>query len=42
MESLLSNAEARSIARDVAERLFALDTVGGERYAGLYENVLNG
>jgi glycosyltransferase involved in cell wall biosynthesis len=42
MESLLSDAAARSIARDVAEKLFALDTVGGERYAGLYENVLNG
>ena len=42
METLLNDAQTRSTARDVAEKLFALDVVGGERYSRLYENVLNG
>jgi glycosyltransferase involved in cell wall biosynthesis len=42
METLLDDREARSKARAVAERLFALDVVGGKRYAQLYEQVLNG
>lgn len=42
METLLDDREVRSKARAVAERLFALDVVGGNRYAQLYENVLNG
>jgi glycosyltransferase involved in cell wall biosynthesis len=42
METLLVDRETRSKARAVAERLFALDVVGGQRYAQLYEQVLNG
>src|SRR6266516_5946870 len=34
-------AETRNRMRDVAERLFDLRTVGAERYARLYERVLN-
>ena len=35
-----SNAKAR--ARDIAEKLFDLNVIGGRRYADLYERVLNG
>ena len=42
MEALLHDPQARSRARTVAEKLFALDAIGGQRYAQLYEQVLNG
>jgi hypothetical protein len=37
---MLSDVEARKKARAVAERVFDLETIAGERYASLYERVL--
>jgi glycosyltransferase involved in cell wall biosynthesis len=43
VDALLSDAQkTRARMRDVAERLFDVRTVGMERYARLYEAVLNG
>lgn len=42
IEAMVVAPEARVKARRVAEQLFHLETVGGERYASLYERVLNG
>ena len=41
IEALVVAPETRVKARRVAEQLFHLETVGGERYASLYERVLN-
>src|ERR1041385_4505996 len=40
VEAMLSDVEARKKARAVAERVFDLETIAGERYASLYERVL--
>jgi glycosyltransferase involved in cell wall biosynthesis len=40
VEAMLGDDEARKKARSVAERVFDLDTIAGERYASLYEKVL--
>ncbi|HSE33832.1 MAG TPA: glycosyltransferase [Pyrinomonadaceae bacterium] len=42
LKALTNNNGVKAKARQVAERLFDLDTIGGERYAELYEKVLNG
>jgi glycosyltransferase involved in cell wall biosynthesis len=43
IERLVTNAdETRRRAREIAERLFNLKTVGATRYARLYERVLSG
>jgi glycosyltransferase involved in cell wall biosynthesis len=41
IEAMVVAPEARVKARRVAEQLFHLETVGGARYAALYERVLN-
>jgi glycosyltransferase involved in cell wall biosynthesis len=41
IEALVVAPEARVKARRVAEQLFHLETVGGQRYASLYQRVLN-
>lgn len=41
IEAMVVAPEARVKARRVAEQLFHLETVGGERYAALYDKVLN-
>jgi len=40
IEAITGQPEARNHARSVAERLFDLNAIGGERYAALYERVL--
>jgi len=42
LKGFTNNNGVKAKARQVAERLFDLDTIAGERYAGLYEKVLNG
>lgn len=42
IEAMAAAPGARDKARRVAERLFDLESVGAERYASLYERVLNG
>ena len=37
IEAMVAQAEVRKKARSVAEQLFDLQTIGGERYAALYE-----
>jgi len=39
--AMVAQPEVRNKARAVAERLFDLHEIGGERYATLYENVLD-
>jgi glycosyltransferase involved in cell wall biosynthesis len=39
IEAMVARPDARQNARNVAERLFDLQTVGVERYAALYERV---
>ena len=41
IEAMAAAPDAREKNRRVAEQLFHLETVGGERYASLYERVLN-
>jgi glycosyltransferase involved in cell wall biosynthesis len=41
IETFVANADARSNARRVAEKLFDLHMIGAQRYAKLYEAVLN-
>ena len=41
IEAMVAAPDAREKARRVAEQLFHLETVGGERYAALYQKVLN-
>jgi glycosyltransferase involved in cell wall biosynthesis len=41
IEAMVVAPEARVKTRRVAEQLFHLETVGGERYASLYQRVLN-
>ena len=41
IEAMAGAPGARDKARRVAEQLFDLETVGAERYASLYERVLN-
>jgi glycosyltransferase involved in cell wall biosynthesis len=41
IETMVSAPDARERARRVAEQLFHLEAVGGERYASLYQRVLN-
>ena len=41
IEAMVVAPEARVKARRVAEQLFHLETIGGARYAALYERVLN-
>ncbi len=40
IESIVSNEKVKDEARAVAEKLFDLKRIGGERYASLYERVL--
>jgi glycosyltransferase involved in cell wall biosynthesis len=40
IEAMVADREARRKARSVAERVFDLGTIAGERYASLYEKVL--
>ena len=40
IEAITVQPEARKNARSVAEQLFDLNTIGAERYAALYERVL--
>jgi hypothetical protein len=40
IESIVSNEKVKDEARTVAEKLFDLKRIGGERYASLYERVL--
>jgi glycosyltransferase involved in cell wall biosynthesis len=42
IELIVADREARKKARSVAERVFNLERVAGERYASLYEAVLTG
>jgi glycosyltransferase involved in cell wall biosynthesis len=42
LKALTNNNGIKAKTRQVAERLFDLDTIGGQRYAELYEKVLNG
>jgi hypothetical protein len=41
IEAMVASPDARNKARRVAERLFHLENVAGERYASLYRRVLN-
>jgi glycosyltransferase involved in cell wall biosynthesis len=41
IEAMVAAPNAREKARSVAEQLFDLERVGGERYASLYERVLS-
>ncbi|MFN2405194.1 MAG: glycosyltransferase [Pyrinomonadaceae bacterium] len=41
IEAMVRLPDARDKARGVAQRVFNLEAVGGERYASLYERVLN-
>ena len=41
IERMVSNSEVRKSARSVAEQLFDLNAIGAERYARLYERVLD-
>jgi glycosyltransferase involved in cell wall biosynthesis len=41
IEAMVAAPDARGSARRVAEQVFHLEKVGGERYAALYERVLN-
>lgn len=41
IEVMVAEPDARDKARRVAEQLFHLENVGGERYASLYDRVLN-
>ena len=41
IEALVGEPDARDKARKIAEELFHLERVAGERYASLYERVLN-
>jgi glycosyltransferase involved in cell wall biosynthesis len=41
VEAILSDSEIRTKMRNVARAVFDLETVAGERYAALYERVLN-
>ena len=41
IEAMAAAPDARGKARRVAEQVFNLEAVGGERYASLYERVLN-
>ena len=41
IEAMVAQGDVRSSARSVAEHLFDLDTIGAERYAALYERVLD-
>ncbi len=40
IETIVSDPAVRESARSVAERVFNLETIAGERYASLYEKVL--
>ena len=40
IEAMVADADVRQNARAVAEKLFDLKAIGGERYASLYERVL--
>jgi hypothetical protein len=40
IEIIVRDNEVRNKARSVAEQVFNLDTIAGERYASLYEAVL--
>jgi glycosyltransferase involved in cell wall biosynthesis len=40
IQAMLTAADVRKKAREVAERVFDLGTIAGERYASLYERVL--
>jgi glycosyltransferase involved in cell wall biosynthesis len=42
LKAFTNNNGVRAKTRQVAERLFNLETIAGERYADLYEKVLNG
>ena len=42
LKAFTNNNGVKAKARQIAERLFDLDTIAGERYADLYEKVLNG
>ena len=41
IEAMAAQPDVRKRARAVAEQVFALDAIGGERYVALYEKVLN-
>lgn len=41
IEAMVAAPDSRGSARRVAEQVFHLENVGGERYAALYERVLN-
>ena len=41
MEDLANDPNVRFKVREVAEKMFDVNTIGGERYAKLYEKVLN-
>jgi hypothetical protein len=41
IEAMVRLPDARDKARSVAQQVFHLEAVGGERYASLYERVLN-
>ena len=40
IDMIIGDDDVRKKARSVAERVFNLETVAGERYASLYEKVL--
>jgi glycosyltransferase involved in cell wall biosynthesis len=40
IESMVARPDVREKARAVAEQVFDLNVIGGERYASLYERVL--
>ncbi len=40
IEAMVAQENVRQSAREVAERLFDLNEIGGERYAALYEKTL--
>ena len=40
IEEMVAQAEVRKSARSIAEKLFDLQAIGGERYAALYEKTL--
>jgi glycosyltransferase involved in cell wall biosynthesis len=42
LQAFTDNNGAKAKARQVAEKLFDLDTIAGQRYADLYEKVLSG
>jgi hypothetical protein len=41
IEEMMAAGDVRKKARSVAERVFNLGTIAGERYASLYEKVLS-